>query len=694
MVTCGKLTLNPASEDNMVEEKDNMVEENDNMMEEKDNMVEEKDNMMEENDNTVEENDNNVTVAEDMVEEVGDKMVEEKMEAKSHQSTAEGIDVVDIQNAAEVVTDQQAVIEEASFSVTETKPEEIKCGEDGGEAVQNSSEGLFSDNCDESQVVEKEVMDTVGTEKELEKDESYKTTSDHDIARARVDESIQANVQNEAEIETSESESVPLVDIVVVERINNGGNALDMVSKMIDLEEESQNVSPDDVTNDTEEDEEVAVDPKYVIKSIEKLADEDFEAVFEANFGEDEASLGLSEEDIKALEKMNVKVDLVETSDDSNQSDFKSSVIKFQDAIENYTKTAVVVDNEKETKQLKLDVAQAQDLQTPIEKGENTFEKGENTIEKTEKGENTFEKTEVLEQMAEEIAQDIMTNVKEEAKSMNEGATAVKANTEQEIANLEESMEEVSSSKKEATRQIEPEVVVIQTEPETALERQLVVEEPCVQENHYLTTSKDEEKEDFSDDVQILRKSEVAELLDFPKPKPLAAQGEQEETLTKEQAPPEKVEGSSAMADAGLLVENPDKAGSVVENDFTDRVKHAESEVSRRGSFAEDDEEVKVNGHVQDEKENQPTKKEIVTQVNRADEQRPSAAESKSEKADVQDVKKEQPTKKESVAECLRRYREEEAKARRAAQMRKNYTLIDDEPEICQEVSFQVGAVE
>ena len=655
MVTCGKLTLNPASEDNMMEEKDNMVEEKNNM---------------------IEEEDNNVTVAEDMVEEVGDKMVEEKMEAKSHQSTAEGIDAVDIQNAAEVVTDQEAALEEAS-SVTETKPEEIKCGEDGGEAVQNSSEGLVSDNCDESQIVEKEVMDTVGTEKELEKDESYKTTSDHDIARAQGDESIQANVQNEAEIETSESESVPLVDIVVVERINNGGNALDMVSKMIDLEEESQNVSPDDVTNDTKEDEEVAVDPKYVIKSIEKLADEDFEAVFEANFGEDEASLGLSEEDIKALEKMNVKVDLVETSDDSNQSDFKSSVIKFQDAIENYTKTAVVVDNEKETKQLTLDVAQAQHLQMPIEKGENTFEK-----------------TEVLEQMAEEIAQDIMTNVKEEAKSMNEGATAVKANTEQEIANLEESMEEVSSSKKEATRQIEPEVVVIQTEPETALERQLVVEERSVQENHYLTTNKDEEKEDFSEDVQILRKSEVAELLDFSKPKPPAAQDEQEETLTREQAPPEKVEGSSAMADAGLLVENPDKAGSVVENDFTDRVKQAESEVSRRGSFAEDDEEVKVNGHVQDEKENQPTKKEIVTQVNRADEQRPSAAESKSEKADVQDVKKEQPTKKESVAECLRRYREEEAKARRAAQMRKNYTLLDDEPEICQEVSFQVGEVE
>ena len=43
--------------------------------------------------------------------------------------------------------------------------------------------------------------------------------------------------------------------------------------------------------------------------------------------------------------------------------------------------------------------------------------------------------------------------------------------------------------------------------------------------------------------------------------------------------------------------------------------------------------------------------------------------------------------KKESVAECLRRYREEEAKARRAAQMRKNYTLLSDEPEVELEVS-------
>merc|ERR550534_569078 len=125
------------------------------------------------------------------------------------------------------------------------------------------------------------------------------------------------------------------------------------------------------------------------------------------------------------------------------------------------------------------------------------------------------------------------------------------------------------------------------------------------------------------------------------------------------------------MADAGLLVESPDKAGPVVENDSVDNVKHAESEVSGRESLAEHDEESKVNGHVQDKKRDQPTEKEAVAQhlpeVKRADEERPSAAESKSEKADVKDVKKEQPTKKESVAECLRRYREEEAKARRAA---------------------------
>merc|ERR1719209_702632 len=229
------------------------------------------------------------------------------------------------------------------------------------------------------------MMEAVTSIGQLDKSESHKNVSDQDTALVRGDKNVEAHVQLEQKHVTptdvgigekgdveedahtrnrSGSGGVPLVDIVVVERIiDNGENALDMVSKMIDLEEESQVVSSDDVTTNSEEEEEGAVDPKYVIKSIEKLADEDFEAVFEANFGEDEASMGLSEEDIKALEKMNVKVDLVETSDDSKKTDFKSSVIKFQDAIENYTKTAVVVDNEKETKQLKLDLAQAQDLQ-------------------------------------------------------------------------------------------------------------------------------------------------------------------------------------------------------------------------------------------------------------------------------------------------------------------------------------------
>jgi len=52
--------------------------------------------------------------------------------------------------------------------------------------------------------------------------------------------------------------------------------------------------------------------------------------------------------------------------------------------------------------------------------------------------------------------------------------------------------------------------------------------------------------------------------------------------------------------------------------------------------------------------------------------------ESKREKVQAEESNR-NGTKKESVAECLRRYKEEEAKARRAEQMRKNYTLIEDE---------------
>merc|ERR1719209_928638 len=305
------------------------------------------------------------------------------------------------------------------------------------------------------------MMEAVTSIGQLDKSESHKNVSDQDTALARGDKNVEAHVQLERKHVTptdvgigekgdveedahtrnrSGSGGVPLVDIVVVERIiDNGENALDMVSKMIDLEEESQVVSSDDVTTNSEGEEEDAVDPKYVIKSIEKLADEDFEAVFEANFGEDGAAMGLSEADIKALETMDVSVDIVETSTDPNQTDFKSSVIKFQDAIENYTKAAVVSDSNEEKKEFALDVARAQDVQN-------------SGADKEDKKE-VFEKTEVLEQMAEDIAQDIITIVKEEAKSMKEDIkindTATETEEQIRIPTVN-NITEVPTNKKEA----------------------------------------------------------------------------------------------------------------------------------------------------------------------------------------------------------------------------------------------------
>merc|ERR1719391_1346898 len=367
-------------------------------------------------------------------------------------------------------------------------------------------------------------METVTSIGQQDESESHRNVADQEtaLAQSQGDENIEAHVQLEkttnygidergdieedaSKKDESDSRAVPLVDIVVVERIS-GENALDMVSKMIDLDEESQIVSSDDVTANSEEEDD-AVDPKYVIKSIEKLADEDFEAVFEANFGEDEATMGLSEADIKALETMDVKVDIVETSTDSNHTDFKSSVIKFQDAIENYTKAAVVSDSNDKKKELTLDVAQAQDLQ--------------NLSVLKEDKEETFEKREVLEQLAEDIAQDIITVVKEEARSMKEDKkmndTTTETEEEMRIPDID-NINEVATNKREAVRHVENEEILIPMEPETTLERQLVVEQLCVQEYHYVTTTEDESKEENSDDVQILRKSEVAELLDFSKP--------------------------------------------------------------------------------------------------------------------------------------------------------------------------------
>merc|ERR1711892_446945 len=77
----------------------------------------------------------------------------------------------------------------------------------------------------------------------------------------------------------------------------------------------------------------------FALMSIEKVDEEDFEAVFEVNSDIDE--IGLSESDIKALELMESKefIVLTDNTERTPKDDFSTSVLKFQDAIENYTKS-------------------------------------------------------------------------------------------------------------------------------------------------------------------------------------------------------------------------------------------------------------------------------------------------------------------------------------------------------------------
>merc|ERR1711915_1100359 len=77
---------------------------------------------------------------------------------------------------------------------------------------------------------------------------------------------------------------------------------------------------------------------RFALTSISKLDDEDFEAIFEVDSDTDE--IGLSENDIKALEILEKNDDIVLTGkvEEAPEDDFSASVLKFQDAIENYTK--------------------------------------------------------------------------------------------------------------------------------------------------------------------------------------------------------------------------------------------------------------------------------------------------------------------------------------------------------------------
>merc|ERR1712142_1438 len=99
--------------------------------------------------------------------------------------------------------------------------------------------------------------------------------------------------------------------------------------------------SPDIEGSDEKDilDEILGEDKHFALKCIEKVDEEDFEAVFEINSDMDE--IGLSESDIKALELMESRQNIVlrDKSEEPPHDDFSSSALKFQDAIENYTKS-------------------------------------------------------------------------------------------------------------------------------------------------------------------------------------------------------------------------------------------------------------------------------------------------------------------------------------------------------------------
>jgi len=144
-------------------------------------------------------------------------------------------------------------------------------------------------------------------------------------------------------------------------------------------EKQEEDLDDEDLIQAIEKD----ADAFFKIKSIEKVDEEDFEAVFEVNSDIDE--IGLSESDIKVLELLESKDFIVLTDhvEKPETDDFSSSVLKFQDAIENYTKSifggtsdtiialekVTGVQNDKEEKGFSESVLEVQDLyggRTPI----------------------------------------------------------------------------------------------------------------------------------------------------------------------------------------------------------------------------------------------------------------------------------------------------------------------------------------
>merc|ERR1711962_1460427 len=278
---------------------------------------------------------------------------------------------------------------------------------------------------------------------------------------------VRDDLENVSEIEEKkenleDAENVKVVEDEVISVVNNSeGDILDKMAKMIelgDVMEDIKNVPENEEENDIAKN----VDPRYVIKHIEKLEGEDFEAILEANFT-NENEMGLSEEDIKALEIMEGRDDIVieVVRPDSVNDEYNSSVMKFQEAIETYTKTVfgdnsdkiIVADTAKNTTDENLNnlVSEAIDeepnsFKLPVEimdeepntaklssetideepnttklTGEVIYEE-ENANKLPEKSKpevivirerSTTPKDSKIGQLAEEIAHDIMSNLKE-----------------------------------------------------------------------------------------------------------------------------------------------------------------------------------------------------------------------------------------------------------------------------------------
>ena len=392
----------------------------------------------------------------------------------------------------------------------------------------------------------------------------------------------------------------------------------------------------------------------------------------------------MSEGDIKALGNIGIEI-VAEEVDLDKRPQSTEPIQKFQDAIENYTK-AVFSDHDTFVTNIDNVVA-------------GVHEEKEDNEDKADTTQTNFQvkadhrQIPRLEQLAQDIAHDIICDAREEARDFTTENTeetvakednAKKAQVENVIEtgnivledtcenfyekNLCESKvidatEEVKELCKEGpfltdkTKITESSSQEIEIKRKTSTEfedkshdisvqnnteeivnldvRTKVVEDSMVLENAFITTSDFEQnnmcvqEEVNVDDAVIVKPSEVSDLLGFTN---LSRQGQKDDTgtLLKPSEVSMLLDGSS-----------PDQEAEDIECKYTDTINRC-----------------------------------ILEKVEEVAEKDEQAEDARNEKGKGDDGRK-----KESVAECLRRYRMEEdkAKARRAEQLRRKYTLLEEE---------------